>query len=191
MKRASQSPSVEVTKTDGFFKQGKATNVAIAQPGEARGHEAWADATFVKQLRDLMNTAKAGTPSRWSHDDGPEGTSRSAGRFFRVRIDRDGVLRGTLHFNDSTWGRIVRERMSEEDTGRLGASAYITNSVNEEAAFKQQHSLVGRFRSPERDNRNNYRHLRALAVHAVDIVKRASLNRDLNSRHVPPMIQFR
>lgn len=123
MKSKLPPPPVKVTNTGGFFGQGEATNIAIAQPGEARGHKLWADGVFVRQVYDAMNSAKAGTPSRWTHDDGPVGNTRSVGRFFRVKIDRDGVLRGTLHFQDSQWGHIAREWLAGYDTDTLGASA--------------------------------------------------------------------
>lgn len=167
----------------GDFGQGYLSGVVVAQPNVARGRRLYADAVFVEQLRNVIETSEPrGIKCRLGHGLKSESTGTALGRFRNARVGSDGKLRADLQLlGSSRWS--PKGDLLDYVTGiainspaDLGASALFTQERKAEAEFMARHQRSGMFRSPDRRNGGNWQHMRIAAVSMIDLVDEAALN---------------
>jgi hypothetical protein len=183
-----------VLNAGGRFGAGLITGLAVITRGEALGHEAWVDTTFISEVNAALKVADAGIKSRYTHPDmSGDGLAKGLGRVTWAPSDSPDVVRGDLHFwkssrktPDGDLGEHIIERASE-DPSSFGASISFSRDVEAEIKFMLQNGAtidrdgnvdLSRFKSPDPQNVNNYPHVRLAKLRAVDIVDDPAANPD-------------
>ena len=118
----------EISREGGEFDAGYIKNFAVITKGEALGHGAWVDDTFVAQVAEQLAFAKKGIKARYTHPNQcGDSLSKGLGRVF-YRLSEDGKVRGDLHFwkaahktpDGDLAGFLID--MAEDDPEAFGAS---------------------------------------------------------------------
>ena len=117
---------------------------SVVTRGEAKGHEAWIDETFLDQVVAVGNAIDTGLKSRFTH---PGLCSDGLGKFLgRTRNFRrvDGRVVGDLHFaqagSKSPDGDLAGYVMdlADEDPDAFGASIVFYHDMGAEQEFKSE-----------------------------------------------------
>ena len=162
---------------------------AVITRGEALGHGAWVDESFLSSLVDQADQVGK-LKSRFTH---PGLSSDAMGSFLgktsALSIDGD-VVRGTLSLSASAAKSPkgdLREyvlSLAEEDPDQFGASIVFTRDAEAEQAFQEEFSedvdidgtVSKSFKSPDPLNEKNLPHVRLNKIRAVDIVDEPAAN---------------
>lgn len=186
--------SSSVRDAGGRFGAGLVTGLAVITRGEALGHNAWIDTSFIAQVDGAMRANDAGVKSRYTHPDmSGDGLAKGLGRVTWTPSESTDVVRGDLHFWKSSrktpegdLGAHILERAGE-DPSSFGASISFTRDIDAEIEFMLQHGAIkdkhgyldiSGFKSPDPLNVNNYPHVRLAKLRAVDIVDDPAANPD-------------
>lgn len=188
----SDAPSIE--PAGGTFSAGLIRGFAAIARGEALGHGLWIDTTFLQQVAGALNAAGS-VKSRFTHPGlSSDGLGKYLGRSEGARVEGD-VVRSDLHLAQSAHqspdGDLAAYvlQLAEEDPAAFGASIVFEHDFEAEDEFENAHLLEVeetdwrgqpvkrmRFRSPDADNVENFRHARLKALRAVDIVDDPAAN---------------
>lgn len=179
----------------GAFGAGLIRGFAVITRGEALGHCLWIDAEFLQQVTDALNALKGGPKARFTHPGlSADGLGKHLGRAREARVNGDTVY-GDLHLSRSAHsspdGNLAAYVMglAQEDPGAFGASIVFAHDWDAEDEFEnanlkevEENDWQGRpvkrmrFRSPDPDNVNHYRHCRLAELRAVDVVDDPAAN---------------
>ncbi len=169
----------ELSREGGEFGAGYIKNFAVITVGEALGHGAWVDNEFVEQVAQELAKTKKGVKSRYTHPNQcGDSLSKGLGRVF-YRSDGAGKVRGDLHFwkaahktPDGDLAGFLLD-MAEDDPEAFGASISFMRDPEAEELFAMQNPI-----SPDRENENNYPHVRLGKLRFIDIVDEPAANPD-------------
>ena len=169
----------EISREGGEFGAGFIKNFAVITKGEALGHGAWVDDTFVAQVAEQLAFAKKGIKARYTHPNQcGDSLSKGLGRVF-YRLSEDGKVRGDLHFwkaahktpDGDLAGFLID--MAEDDPEAFGASISFMQDVEAMEQFSLENP-----ESPDPLNVNNYPHVRLGKLRFCDIVDEPAANPD-------------
>jgi len=154
---------------------------AVITYGEALGHEMWIDAAMLRQVAAAGNATPDGVKSHFTHPTETDGLGNYLGRVRNFRVDGS-VVRADLYLaaaaSHSPKGDLAGYvlRLAEEDPAALGASIRFARDLDAEGAFRDQHTKLGRFTSPDAGNVANYTHARLAELKNVDLVDEPAAN---------------
>jgi hypothetical protein len=169
----------EISRKGGEYGAGYIKNFAVITKGEALGHGAWVDDTFIAQVASELGYAKKGIKSRYTHPNQcGDSLSKGLGRVF-YRADGDGKVRGDLHFwkaahntpDGDLAGFLID--LAQDDPEAFGASISFMRDAESEEMFAAENPI-----SPDPNNVNNYPHVRLGQLRFVDIVDEPAANPD-------------
>ncbi len=169
----------EISRKGGEYGAGYIKNFAVITKGEALGHGAWVDDTFINELASELSSAKKGVKSRYTHPNQcGDSLSKGLGRVF-YRADGDGKVRGDLHFwkaahntpDGDLAGFLID--LAQDDPEAFGASISFMRDAEAEEMFAAENPT-----SPDPANVNNYPHVRLGQLRFVDIVDEPAANPD-------------
>lgn len=181
----STGSKASVDREGGRFSAGLIERVSVITAGEALGHEAWVDETFISQVHDAMLEADAGVKSRFTHPDmSSDGMGKTTSRLFNPELSKDGLqLYADQHFLQSAHkapdGDLAGYLMdlADEDPGSYGLSIVFKRDAVAMDEFRLENSdETGDFISPDPGNVNNYEHVRLHSLHAADAVDEPAAN---------------
>lgn len=181
----STGSKASVDREGGRFSAGLITRVSVITAGEALGHEAWIDETFISQVHDAMLEADAGVKSRFTHPDmSSDGMGKTTSRLFNPELSKDGrQLYADQHFLQSAHkapdGDLAGYLMdlADEDPASYGLSIVFKRDSVAMDEFRLENSdEQGEFISPDSGNVNNYEHVRLHSLHAADAVDEPAAN---------------
>lgn len=167
----------------GRFGAGLIRGFSVITRGEAFGHEMWIDHVMLSQVAEALNGMKEGLKSRFAHPDmSGDGIGTSVGKAFNARVEGDRVL-ADLHIlqsaheaPDGDLGSYVMQ-LAQEAPDSFGTSIAFYADRAAEKAFEAEHTDdQGRFVSPDKKNRHNFRHVRLRNLRAVDVVDEPAAN---------------
>lgn len=174
-----------VDRTGGKYGAGLITGVSVITAGEALGHNAWIDETFVEQVRRAVAALPDGVKSRWTHPDmSSDGLGKLTSRIMDPVKSADGKqLFANQHFlgiaHRAPDGDLAGYLMdlAEEDPKAYGLSiVFHRDEAAAEAFHLANLDENGEFRSPDRNNVHNYEHIRLGALEAADAVDEPAAN---------------
>lgn len=174
-----------VVREGGKFSAGLITRVSVITAGEALGHEAWIDETFISQVHDAMLDADAGVKSRFTHPDmSSDGMGKTTSRLFNPELSADGrQLFADQHFLQSAHkapdGDLAGYLMdlAAEDPAAYGLSIVFKRDAAAMDGFRIENlDADGEFASPDPSNVNNYEHVRLHSLYAADAVDEPAAN---------------
>lgn len=172
--------SLEIGDEGGRFNAGFIKNFAVITQGEALGHGAWIDDTFIEQVsKQLEAGSDKGIKARFTHPNQcGDSLSKGLGRVFFTHV-KDGKVYGDLHFwkaaHKSPDGNLAGYilDMARDDGEAIGASISFMRDAEAEEAYSAENPM-----SPDRRNVNNYPHVRLGQLRFVDIVDEPAANPD-------------
>lgn len=182
--KASGSKS-SVDRTGGKYGAGLISGVSVITVGEALGHEAWIDKTFIEQVRRALAALPEGVKSRWTHPDmSSDGLGKLTSRIMDPVKSADGKqLFANQHFlgvaHRAPDGDLAGYLMdlAEEDPKAYGLSiVFHRDKVAAEEFRLANLDDNGQFRSPDPANVNNYEHIRLGSLEAADAVDEPAAN---------------
>lgn len=174
-------PSVD--RTGGIYGAGKITAVSVITVGEALGHGQWIDGETVDQVVSFGSRSSKGIKSRFTHPGlSADGMGTVLGRLNNFRRDGERAL-ADLHFfraahrtPDGDLATYVMD-LAEEDPEAFGTSIVFEHDYGAENRFRAEHDDEdGNFRSPDKKNTNNFRHIRLAKLWAGDVVDEPAAN---------------
>ena len=172
------APEGSIDPVGGNNDAGVIRGLSIITRGEAPGHDMWIDRTFLDQISSAVNNSGSGIKARFTHPNlSGDGLGSFLGRIHDARLDGD-VVRGDLHFAksahktpDGDLAGYVLE-LADQDPEAFGTSIAFRRDRKAERAFVEENGE----RSPDADNRNNFRHVRLASLRAVDAVDSPAAN---------------
>jgi len=181
-----------VDREGGDFGAGLIRGLSAITKGEALGHGLWIDDVFLDQVGAALQASdKAGIKSRFTHPDlSADGLAKFLGRVKTGRVEGGQVftdlhLAKSAHKSpDGDLAGYVLDR-TEEDPGSFGASIVFYRDLQQEAEFELSHGAElnedgyldrTKWKSPDPDNVNNYRHARLATLDATDLVDDPAAN---------------
>ena len=174
-----------VDREGGDRKAGLIRGASIIVEGEALGHDAWVDATLLSQVADQINASELGIKARFTHPSlSGDGLGSMFARAKNASVEGDRVV-ADLHMTeaghstpDGDLAAYVMD-LAEQDGDAFGVSISFTRDIGEEKKFAAQNSDErGRFQSPDKRNKDNYRHFRLARLIAADVVDEPAANPD-------------
>lgn len=172
-----------IDRDGGNYQAGIIRKFSVITIGEALGHDMWIDEEFLAQVNTAINAQKNGVKSRFTHPDmSGDGLGKMAAKTMDSEVDGDRVIADN-HFLKSAHntpdgdlaGYILS--LADESPEDFGASIAFYRDRGEEMKFMAMHSdKDGVFKSPDKRNKNNYRHARLAELEAVDIVDEPAAN---------------
>lgn len=175
-----------VDREGGDRNVGLIRGASIIVEGEALGHDAWVDATFLSQVAEKINDAgETGVKARFTHPSlSGDGLGSMFARVKNASVVGDRVV-ADLHMTeaghktpDGDLAAYVMD-LAEEDGDAFGVSISFMRNMGEEKKFAANNSDEnGRFRSPDKRNKDNYRHFRLSRLIAADVVDEPAANPD-------------
>lgn len=174
-----------VDRTGGKYGAGMISKVSVITAGEAAGHEAWIDETFVDQVNRALAALPDGVKSRWTHPDmSSDGLGKLTSRIMDPEKSADGKqLFANQHFlaiaHRAPDGDLAGYLMdlAEEDPKSYGLSIVFHRDQATMEEFRLAHSTEsGEFRSPDKNNVHNYEHIRLGSLEAADAVDSPAAN---------------
>ena len=170
---------LSISKDGGEFDAGYIKNFAVITQGEALGHGAWIDGTFIEQVSQQLGDANAGIKARFTHPNQcGDSLSKGLGRVFLTHAT-DGKVYGDLHFwkaaHKSPDGDLAGYLldMAQDDPSAVGASISFMQDMEAMEQFAAENPT-----SPDSRNVNNYPHVRLGKLRFVDIVDEPAANPD-------------
>jgi len=156
---------------------------AVITAGEALGHGAWVDGTFLDSLVEFGNSSPQGFKSRFTHPGlSSDGMGKQLGRTKNFRREGDSV-KADLHFiqaaHKSPEGDLSGYVMdiAEEAPELFGSSIVFSRDSKAEREFKSNNmDPEGKFKSPDAANVNHFPHIRLAELHASDVVDDPAAN---------------
>ena len=175
-----------VDREGGDRKAGLIRGASIIVEGEALGHEAWVDGTFLSQVAEKINEAgDTGVKARFTHPSlSGDGLGSMFARAKNASVSGDRVV-ADLHMTeaghttpDGDLAAYVMD-LAEKDGDAFGVSISFMRNLGEEKKFAAENSDDrGRFRSPDSRNKEHYRHFRLSRLIAADVVDEPAANPD-------------
>lgn len=193
LSKSNESP---VDLGGGKFSAGLIRGISVITRGEALGHGLYIDKVMLGQVAEgVAGSAEMGIKSRFAHPDmSGDGIGKMTGKVFGGSVVGDQVF-ADLHMlqsaHDAPDGDLAGYVMNlaKEAPEDFGTSIAFSRDTVAEDAFLQKHMVevdavdyrgdpVKRkvFRSPDPDNKKNYRHARLMELRAVDVVDEPAAN---------------
>ena len=180
------SDEPRIDREGGDRNAGLIRGASIIVEGEALGHDAWVDETFLSQVADKINASgETGIKARFTHPSlSGDGLGSMFARAKNASIDGDRVI-ADLHMTeaghetpDGDLASYVMD-LAEQDGDAFGVSISFMRDLGEEKKFAAANSDErGRFQSPDKRNKDNYRHFRLSRLIAADVVDEPAANPD-------------
>jgi len=193
---AAKEGEKRVDRKGGEFSAGIIRGVSVITRGEALGHDAWIDSTFLDSVAGAMAAKKSGIKSRFTHPGLSSDAMGSALGFLKdPRREGDQVF-ADLHFTEASHtsprgdlGSYVMQ-LAEETPEEFGLSIVFDDDLEAESAHLNEHSeeltdtdpdtgrrrKLKRFKSPDPDNVKNLQHVRLSSLRAGDVVDTPAAN---------------
>lgn len=182
----------KIDPTGGDFGAGFIPDAAVITRGEALGHGLWIDAEFLEQVSMAINlTGDVGAKARFTHPDiSGDGLGKLLAKAKNARVEGDKVI-ADLHLlqsaHDTPDGNLAGYvlKLAQEAPDAFGESISFGRDRQGEAEFALKHGATvdsdgyvdhGGFKSPDKDNKKNYRHARLAELYAVDTVDEPAAN---------------
>lgn len=171
-----------VSRKGGDYGAGMIRAFAVITRGEALGHDAWIDRTFLHQVAEQINASENGRKSRFTHPGlSSDGLAKFLGRTKNAFVDGD-TVRADQHFAksshrtpDGDLAGYLMDRASE-DPESFGASIVFEHDPEAEDAFHMANGGDELFVSPDPLNTRNLPHVRLRGMRAVDLVDEPAAN---------------
>lgn len=175
----------EVIRDGGDRGAGMIKGYSVITRGQALGHGAWVDDTFLQQVTDAINaTGDVGHKSRFTHPGlSADGMGKFLGNTKYAVKDGDQVF-ADLHFSESAHNTpdgdlaTYMMDMAEQDPDKFGSSIVFQHDIKAEDQFyaDNEDADTGEFKSPDPENKQNYYHVRLQELHAADMVDDPAAN---------------
>lgn len=175
----------EVIRDGGDRGAGMIKGYSVITRGQALGHGAWVDDTFLQQVTDAINaTGDVGHKSRFTH---PGLSADGMGKFLgntKYAVKEGDQVFADLHFSESAHNTpdgdlaTYMMDMAEQDPDKFGSSIVFQHDIKAEDQFyaDNEDADTGEFKSPDPENKNNYYHVRLSELHAADMVDDPAAN---------------
>lgn len=182
-----------VEREGGDFGAGVIYGYSVITEGEALGHSMWIDKEFLNQVATAGNEKPAGLKSRFTHPGlSGDGLGKAIGKSKNFRVKGNQVF-ADLHFFESAHelpelgdaaGYLMG--MAEEAPEDFGTSIVFDPDVKAEREFiaanggkvveDDEGTHYGKFQSPDKKNKKNFRHARLASLNASDVVDEPAAN---------------
>lgn len=178
------SDRMRIDRRGGKFGAGLIRRASLITRGEALGHGAWIDATFLDQVAAAKRTdGTFGYKVRFTHPSlSSDGLGRAMGRVTNLRREGDQVY-GDVHFTkashktpDGDLSGYVMD-LAEEDPQAFAMSIVFYADQGAMQRHQGEHGDAdGRFVSPDADNAGNLPHVRLDEFKGADFVDTPAAN---------------
>lgn len=167
-------------KTENIDREkGIIRSFSVITHGEVLGHGLWIDDEFLDQLSKSGAGRKEGLKSRLTHPGlSGDGMGKQIGRAKNYRREGDQVLADLHLYRKANQENVTTVLdLAEEDPAAFGASIVFELDRGAMKEFEGKHSdKDGVFKSPDKANKNSFRHARLAEFLAVDMVDDPAAN---------------